>query len=131
MIRALLIVSASGSLVYHKIVSPELVKSVEVDKVIALASTIYAGLEILEESQLCTREGKYQQVTFTYEKASLTTLRTATRLIFAVLHDNSADKTKIKDWVERIHSRYINQVLYNPLYSVEESITTTVFNDLF
>lgn len=135
MIYSLLLVNASGGLMCYAEGEQgsrwmEEAGNIEIDKIIALASTIYTALEILIETGICKTEGKYKKLYLTYERASVTILRTASRLIFAVIHSKDMPRDKIEEIVNKAYKIYINTSLYNPLYTVEEQIDPSIFTEI-
>ncbi|OAG31133.1 hypothetical protein NEDG_01907 [Nematocida displodere] len=135
MIKGLLIVGSSGGLVFQKVFTDRITASSEylmdVDKIIALSSTIYTAIEILVELGVCTMEGRYRRVTFAHEHASITALRTATRLIFIVIHSPGMETRSVAQWVDRVYGVYVDTILYDPMYTVGGRIASNAFNDVF
>ena len=79
---------------------------------------------------MCKAEGKYKKVYLTHERASVTVLRAATRISFAVLHSTEMPRERAEALVDEAYKRYINAALYDPLYSVEEKVDPSVFGDI-
>ncbi|KAI5172271.1 trafficking protein particle complex subunit 2 [Nematocida sp. LUAm3] len=131
MIRGVFIVSSSGSLAGYSIKSSGAGDKVNVDKVIGLASTIYTAIEILNENKMYGDAERYRKTVLVFERGAITVFRTATRMLFAVLHDVADEKKKIEEKIERMHGEYVEKILYNPTYSVGDHIDFSVFNEVF
>lgn len=123
MIRGFFIVNACGALIYHDIQTDAFSEPVNIDKLIAMASTIYTGMEILSDAEVCRKHGKYTRLTAVYKIVSLTALKIGTGLIFVTIHDNVDPISKIIENTDRIHKLYIENILYDPEYYVDDRIS--------
>ncbi|KAI5189847.1 trafficking protein particle complex subunit 4 [Nematocida minor] len=130
MIKGVLIVNACGGLIYQNIKESAFAGKVEIDKLIALASTIYTAIEILSDLEVCTRQGKYKRLSIRYELASITALKTQTGLIFVIIHDHTDSAARISALSDRMHRTYIDDILYSPEYYVDDRIPKKIFNDI-
>jgi len=127
MIKGLLLVSFSGGLVYSKI--HESLEAPDIDKVIAMASTVYTALEILSEARMVPASSKYENMRLIFERGVLSVFRAASKLIFIVIHTSMPEKD-LQLFIEQVHRRYIEEVLYDPLYSPGERIPASSFDGI-
>lgn len=131
MIKGVFIVNACGGLIYESILESAFPAPVEIDKLIALASTIYTAIEILTSVGVCRRDGKYAQLTVRYTLSSVTALKTQTGLIFVVIHDHTDSPSKVTGVAEKMHKMYVEKVLPSPEYSVDGRIPKKILRDIF
>ncbi|KAI5190922.1 hypothetical protein NECID01_1217 [Nematocida sp. AWRm77] len=127
MIQGLLVVSLSGGLVYNELRYTD--SQINVDKIIGLASTVYTGVEILQEQKLYSPGAKYKTTRFVFEHGEITAFKTETKLMFIVLHKDSPFE-EVEKYLEKVHRRYVEAVLYNPLYKVDGAIMPRVLDYL-
>lgn len=130
MIKGLFIVNACGGLIYQKIKEESFPEEVEINKLIALASTIYTAIEILSTVQVCKRQGKYTRLCVRYELSSLTALKTQTGIIFVVIHDATDVLSRVIGFADKAHRAYIETILYNPEYEVDGRIPKKILKDI-
>ncbi|KAH9385765.1 uncharacterized protein NEMAJ01_0661 [Nematocida major] len=122
MIHGMFMVSACGALVYQEINRTHF-SAIEVDKLIAMASTVYTAMEILTDINVCTRRGKYARMSAEYELFTLTALKTQTGLIFGIIHDKEDAIARVVEYADQTHRAYIDRILYSPEYYVDERIS--------
>lgn len=127
MIQGLLVVGLSGGLVYNGL--PPTDPPVNIDRVIAMASTIYTGVEILQEEGVFDPAAKYYTAHFRFARGEMTAFKTETKLMFLVVHRDARDE-EVRRYVERVHRQYVEKVLYNPLYRVDGPIPPNAFEHL-
>lgn len=72
---------------------------------------------------------KYDKMELVFARAEVSAFRTATKLIFVVVHSGEPGE-RVEQLVEKVHSRYTGAVLHNPLYGPEERIAQGAFDDL-
>ncbi|KFG26411.1 uncharacterized protein NESG_01534 [Nematocida ausubeli] len=127
MIKGLLIVNSYGGLIYNHISTQFFNEEINIDKIIAMASTIYTAMEILIHEGLCKLIGCYKRLRLSHERLSITALKTQTGMIFIIIHDNTDKPQDILAYTSKAHSHFVNTVLYSPEYYVEDRINKNFF----
>ncbi|KAI5165695.1 hypothetical protein NEIG_02157 [Nematocida sp. ERTm5] len=123
MIHGVLIVNSCGGLIYDEIIPSAFSGDLNIDRVIAMASTIYTAMEILSSHGITQRAGKYTKMYLRYEKASLTAMKTQTGMIFVIIHDTADTAASILKYVENAHVSFVSSILHNPEYYVDDRIS--------
>lgn len=133
MLQGFFVINPSGALVFYRI-PDELVNmsgsGSHVDKIIALASTVYAAMEILMNSGACPLRGKYTKMEMVHETVTLTALRTCTRMIFVLVHGAGDSPAHVQAQADRIYEAYVERVMYDPMHEVGQKIPPDAFTDI-
>ncbi|KAI5180799.1 hypothetical protein NEOKW01_1083 [Nematocida sp. AWRm80] len=130
MIKGVLMVNSYGGLVFNRMNKNSNLKP-EINKVIALGSTIYTGLEILKDKGLCKSSQVYTRLRIELEKGVISVFSTVTRLIFIVIHDLNDSNESVENWIRNIHRKYVDLVLYSPGYFLDGQVPVHLFSDIF
>lgn len=133
MIKGVLIVNSSGGLIYQKIRPASFIDaalsetSSRVDALIVFGSTVYTIMELMGSLGLCEDGRKYKRLSIRYKWGYVTALRSPTKLLFLVLHENEAYEEIVR-WVDALYRKYVEEVLVNPFYMIDDPVTSEFFD---
>lgn len=132
MIFGVLVVNSSGGLIFQRIkpdtaFAQRLASTGLTDKLIAFGSSLYTIIELLDSVSLCPIK-RYRKLCVQYDWGAITALQTPTRVLFVVIHSPDETEEDIAMYVDALYVRYVKDVLYDPLYSIDDPICTDLFN---